>query len=188
MISGSPRPRRGPSTRALRTMTRTCTATTSTTRSWCRRQSPGCQQLELFVYLADVPEALGLPHLVSRTRTADLPVIANWYPRADGADPEHGFVSTAGRPDLYAAEQSAAGPAGTVVAFSPATVHRGTSLTAPAAPVTPCIWATGPHERNGANARHGPVAATTRPGTSSSAKPPHDSSSSSGSLLPATHS
>ena len=92
---------------------------------------PGCQQLELFVYLVDVPEDHGPPHFVSRTRTADLPVKPNWYPRADGADPEHGFVSATGRPDLYAAEQSAAGPAGTVVAFGPDTVHRGTALTAP---------------------------------------------------------
>jgi len=92
---------------------------------------PGGQQLELFVYLVDVPEELGPPHLVSRAHTPDLPVKPNWYPRADGADPESGFVSAAGRPDLYVAEQSAAGPAGTVVAFSPATVHRGTALTAP---------------------------------------------------------
>src|SRR5262249_58514971 len=91
---------------------------------------PGCQQLELFLYLVDVPEALGPPHLVPHGRAADLAVKPNWYPRTDGADPEDGFVSTTGRPDLYAAEQSAAGPAGTVVAFSPGTLHRGTGLTA----------------------------------------------------------
>lgn len=93
--------------------------------------APGCQQLELFVYLVDVPDGLGPPHLVSLWRTADLPVKPNWYPYADDADQAGGFVSAVGRPDLYEAEQSAAGPAGTVVAFSPATVHRGTALTAP---------------------------------------------------------
>jgi hypothetical protein len=92
---------------------------------------PDWQQVEMFVYLCDVPEQLGPPHLVSRVHTADLPVIPNWYPRADGADPEGGYVSATGRPDLYAAEQSGAGPAGTVIAFTPATVHRGTALTAP---------------------------------------------------------
>jgi len=49
---------------------------------------------------------------------------------ADGADPGYGFVSTTGRPELYEAEQSAAGPARTVVAFNPGTLHRGTGLTA----------------------------------------------------------
>ena len=92
---------------------------------------PGCQQLEFFVYLVDVPEALGPPHLVPHTRTADLPVKPNWYPRADGADPGYGFVSTTGWPEFYEAGQSAAGPAGTVVAFGPGTLHRGTGLTAP---------------------------------------------------------
>ena len=92
-----------------------------------------CRQLEMFVYLADVPDELGPPHLVSRTRTAGLPAKPNWYPRADGSDSEGGFVSERGHPDLYAAEVSAAGPAGTVVAFQPGTFHRGTALTAPRA-------------------------------------------------------
>ncbi len=92
---------------------------------------PGCQQVELFLYLADVPDELGPPHLVSRMRTAGLPVKPNWYPCADGADQEGGFVCAAGSPRLYEAEESAAGPAGTVVAFSPGTLHRGTQLTAP---------------------------------------------------------
>jgi hypothetical protein len=93
--------------------------------------TPGCQQLEMFVYLVDVPDELGPPHLVSRTRTADLPAKPNWYPRADGAAGEGGFVSTSGSPQLYEEEVSAAGPAGTVVAFQLGTFHRGTALTAP---------------------------------------------------------
>jgi hypothetical protein len=34
-------------------------------------------------------------------------------------------------PDVYQSEISAAGPAGTVVAFTPSTLHRGTNLTRP---------------------------------------------------------
>jgi Phytanoyl-CoA dioxygenase (PhyH) len=95
--------------------------------------SPACRQLEMFVYLADVPDELGPPHFVPAVHTAGLPATPNWYPSADGADSEGGFVSARGRPDLYAAEVSAAGPAGTVVAFGPETFHRGTPLTAPRA-------------------------------------------------------
>jgi Phytanoyl-CoA dioxygenase (PhyH) len=93
--------------------------------------APAYQQLEMFVYLVDVPGELGPPHFVSRARTAGLPAKPNWYPRADGFDAEGGFVATGGSPELYAAEVSAAGPAGTVVAWGPGTFHRGTALTAP---------------------------------------------------------
>lgn len=92
--------------------------------------APAYQQLEMFVYLADVPDELGPPHFVSRARTA-RPAKPNWYPRADGSDGGDGFVSADGSPELYAAEVSATGPAGTVVAFGPDTFHRGTALTAP---------------------------------------------------------
>lgn len=87
------------------------------------------QQLEMFVYLVDVPEDLGPPHLVPRSQTVDLPTRPNWYPQTDGPEASDGFVSSTGRPELYAAEISAAGPAGTVVAFTPDTVHRGTGMT-----------------------------------------------------------
>jgi len=85
----------------------------------------------MFVYLVDVPAELGPPSMVSRTRTTELPAKPNWYPRDDGADPEEGWVATAGSPDLYDAEVRAAGPAGTVVAWAPGTFHRGTALTLP---------------------------------------------------------
>ena len=94
---------------------------------------PGYRQLEMFLYLVDVPEGLGPPHFVSRTRTAEVPIRPNWYPRAAGADGEGGFVSSAGSPGLYDAEVSAAGPAGTVVAFQPGTLHRGTAMSVPGA-------------------------------------------------------
>lgn len=93
--------------------------------------APGSELVEMFVYLTDVPEDLGPPHLVSRRHTADLPARPNWFPPGDGEDPDGGFVATTGRPDLYHVEVSAAGPAGTVVAFTPSTVHRGTNLTRP---------------------------------------------------------
>jgi hypothetical protein len=91
------------------------------------------RQLEMFVYLVDVPEELGPPGMVSRTRTTGLPAKPNWYPRADGADHEGGWVAAAGSPELYDAEVRAAGPAGTVVAWEPGTFHRGTALTLPGA-------------------------------------------------------
>ena len=93
--------------------------------------APAYQQLEMFVYLVDVPDELGPPHFVPRARTAGLPARPNWYPRADGSDGEGGFVAVSGHPELYAAEASAAGPAGTVVAWTPGTFHRGTALAAP---------------------------------------------------------
>jgi hypothetical protein len=90
---------------------------------------PRFRQLEMFVYLVDVPAELGPPSMVSRTRTTGRPAKPNWHPRDDGADAEGGWVATAGSPDLYAAEIRAAGPAGTVVAWEPGTFHRGTALT-----------------------------------------------------------
>jgi hypothetical protein len=92
---------------------------------------PRFWQLELFVYLVDVPPELGPPGLVPRTQTTGLPAKPNWYPRAGGADPEGGWVETTGSPGLYDAEVPAAGPAGTVVAWAPGTFHRGTALTLP---------------------------------------------------------
>ena len=92
---------------------------------------PRFRQLEMFVYLVDVPEELGPPSMLSRARTKGLPAKPNWYPREDGPDPEWGWVATAGSPDLYEAEVRAAGPAGTVVAWAPGTFHRGTALTLP---------------------------------------------------------
>ena len=92
---------------------------------------PRFRQLEMFVYLVDVPEELGPPSMLSRTRTTDLPAKPNWYPREGAADAEGGWVETAGSPDLYDAEVRAAGPAGTVVAWAPGTFHRGTALTLP---------------------------------------------------------
>lgn len=91
-------------------------------------KDPRFQQLEMFVYLVDVPEELGPPHLVSSGHTTDLPWNPNFFPRSGGRGD---FVSTADNHHLYAVERSGAGPAGTVIAFTTATLHRGTGLTAP---------------------------------------------------------
>ena len=77
---------------------------------------PRFRQLELFVYLVDVPGELGPPSMLSRTLTTGLPAKPNWYPRDGGAGSEGGWVETAASPGLYDAEVRAAGPAGTVSA------------------------------------------------------------------------
>jgi hypothetical protein len=79
---------------------------------------PAYGQLEMFVYLCDVPVDLGPPHFVSKTLTANLPPLPHGYKRDD-------------RPDLYEHEVSGAGSAGTVVAYSVDTFHRGTELRVP---------------------------------------------------------
>lgn len=92
--------------------------------------TPGCRQVEMFVFLVDVPEDLGPPHLVSRRHTAHLPAVPNWLLRP-GRESTSRFDDDSGHPELYEAEVSGAGPAGTVIAFEPGTFHRGTQLTAP---------------------------------------------------------
>jgi Phytanoyl-CoA dioxygenase (PhyH) len=92
--------------------------------------APAFRQLELFVYLADVPEECGPAHLVSRKHTADLPAVPDRYLRP-GLESKNRFQDGSGSPHLYEAEISAAGPSGTVVAFEVGTVHRGTAMTAP---------------------------------------------------------
>ena len=90
---------------------------------------PAFRQLEMFVYLADVPEECGPARLVSRKQTADLPAVPDRYLRP-GLKGRRRFHDDSGSPQLYGAEVSAAGPAGTVVAFEVGTVHRGTAMTA----------------------------------------------------------
>jgi len=70
---------------------------------------PSCdarfRQVEMFLFVGDVPEAAGPPHFVPRTLTEPTGVHPNWQSQAD-------------RPAWYEAEVSAAGEAGTVVAYS----------------------------------------------------------------------
>jgi hypothetical protein len=90
-------------------------------------------QVEMFLYLVDVPVELGPPAFVALRHTTDLPMIPNWFPREDGhRDPDKPtWVSPVGRPDLYEHELRAVGPSGTVAAYTNRTFHRGTQLTAP---------------------------------------------------------
>ncbi|WP_165950551.1 phytanoyl-CoA dioxygenase family protein [Actinomadura sp. GC306] len=92
--------------------------------------APAFRQVEVFVFLDDVAEELGPPHFVSRRFTGGLPAVPNWFlrPGRKGGDR---FVDDSGSPELYAAEVSGAGPAGTVIAFEAGTFHRGTRLTKP---------------------------------------------------------
>ena len=72
-------------------------------------------QVEMFVFLEEVPESLGPPHFVSNQVTKDAQVQPNWITRRN-------------QPDWYAGEQTSTGPAGTVVAFGINTFHRATEL------------------------------------------------------------
>lgn len=92
--------------------------------------APGFRQVEMFVFLSDVPEELGPPHLLSRRHTSQIPAVPNWFLQP-GRRGEGRFDDASGSPHLYAAEVSGAGPAGTVIAFETGTFHRGTQLTAP---------------------------------------------------------
>jgi hypothetical protein len=95
---------------------------------------PRYQQVEMFLYLSDVPTDLGPPSFVPRRYTHDLPAIPNWFPRGDdvGIDEDHPtWLSQRGSPELYEREVSAAGSAGTVVAYANDTFHRGTAMTRP---------------------------------------------------------
>ncbi len=93
---------------------------------------PRFRQAEIFVLLNDVPDELGTTHLISRTRTADVPGKPNWIPREDRPDRDPaGFDARRGRPRLYDSEVSGAGPAGTVIAWEIGTFHRGTNLRMP---------------------------------------------------------
>lgn len=74
--------------------------------------------LEMFLWLDEVPESNGPTHLIPRTLTFDLPSLPHGYRRDE-------------RPDLYDAEVSGAGPAGTLVAYSTETFHRGTAISDP---------------------------------------------------------
>ncbi len=79
---------------------------------------PAHRNLELFVFLHEVGEDLGPTHVVSTTHTEGLALLPHVATRAE-------------RPELYDAEVSAAGPAGTVLAYRGETVHRATELTRP---------------------------------------------------------
>ena len=61
------------------------------------------QHVELFLFLVDVPEELGPPHLVPLDQTAGLPMNPNFFPRSGGRGD---FVSDRDNSHRYAAEQA----------------------------------------------------------------------------------
>jgi hypothetical protein len=79
------------------------------------RADVGYQHLELFVYLSDVTPERAATRVVSRRLTGDIPV-------------ERTYLGLDEYAALYAAEQPASGPAGSVLAYRPDVYHRGTSL------------------------------------------------------------
>ncbi|HEY1619092.1 MAG TPA: hypothetical protein VGG25_15835 [Streptosporangiaceae bacterium] len=79
---------------------------------------PRWRGLEMFVWLSDVPEDHGPTHIVPLPASAGAPALPHGYLRSE-------------RPDFYERELSGAGQAGTVVAYSTDTFHRGTEITAP---------------------------------------------------------
>lgn len=92
--------------------------------------APEFRQVEMFVFLSDVTVGTGAPRMVPRSEVTDrLPARPNFFPRDGSDDADEGFVETGGRADLYEHEVPATGPAGTVVAFQPQTVHRGSAIT-----------------------------------------------------------
>jgi hypothetical protein len=74
--------------------------------------------LEMFIWLSDVAEDHGPTHIVPLAASAGVPALPHGYLRSE-------------RPEFYSREVSGAGPAGTVVAYSTDTFHRGTAITAP---------------------------------------------------------
>lgn len=86
-------------------------------------------QVEMFVYLSDVPDDLGAPSFVPLRNTTDLPVLPNWYPPSGTAGDDSGWTSRHAHPELYEHERSGAGSIGTVVAYTTSTFHRGRQLT-----------------------------------------------------------
>jgi hypothetical protein len=84
------------------------------------RADVGFQHLELFVYLSDVTPERAATRMVPRRLTADIPV-------------ERTYLSLSEYAPLYAAEEPASGPAGSVLAYRPDVYHRGTALREPGA-------------------------------------------------------
>lgn len=90
------------------------------------RQEPGFAQIEGFLYLEDVTEALGATRVVSKQ-------VASYDPHARPDDyVEFTHPSRNRCPHLYEAEVPAEGPAGSFFAFTPDVLHRAAPVTAPA--------------------------------------------------------
>jgi hypothetical protein len=82
------------------------------------RTDIGYQHVTMFIYLSDVTPETGATRVVSREHTADIPV-------------ERTYLHLEEYAHLYALEESASGPAGSVFVYRPDVFHRGVPLTAP---------------------------------------------------------
>ncbi|MFI4972996.1 MAG: phytanoyl-CoA dioxygenase family protein [Caulobacterales bacterium] len=78
------------------------------------------RQAQMFLYLTDVTAAHGATRVVSRTLTADVPVMQLSFPRAR--------VSPQRIAQWEAAAVSAVGPRGSLLVYGADVVHRGTEM------------------------------------------------------------
>lgn len=84
------------------------------------RPDVGYQHLTMFVYLSDVTPETGATRVVSREHTAGIPI-------------ERTYLHLGEYAHLYALEEPASGPAGSVFVYRPDVFHRGVLITAPRA-------------------------------------------------------
>ena len=84
------------------------------------RSEPGWWHLECFLYLTDVDEGSGAPKLVPRSAVDEPPIDRRSMSRSEA-------------PELYAAEVSAVGSAGSLLAYRSDVWHRGVDITRPGA-------------------------------------------------------
>jgi Phytanoyl-CoA dioxygenase (PhyH) len=82
------------------------------------RHEPGYQQLEMFVFLSDVTPETGATRMVPLRLTSEIPV-------------ERTYLNMVEYAELYAAEEPASGPAGSILIYRPEVYHRGVRMGAP---------------------------------------------------------
>jgi ectoine hydroxylase-related dioxygenase (phytanoyl-CoA dioxygenase family) len=82
------------------------------------RTDAGYQHVTMFVYLSDVTPETAATRVVSREHTAGIPV-------------ERLYLHLDDYKDVYAAEEPAVGPAGSVFVYRPDVFHRGMALEQP---------------------------------------------------------
>lgn len=84
------------------------------------RTDVGYQHVTMFIYLSDVTPETGATRIVSRRHTSGIPV-------------ERTYLHLEEYAHLYALEEAASGPAGSVFVYRPDVFHRGVPLATPRA-------------------------------------------------------
>jgi len=79
---------------------------------------PAFAEVEMFVYIHDVPADCGPTYVVSQRHTAHIPPVPPRISRED-------------HPEVYRHEVAAVGPAGTLLAYKTDTFHRGSGISDP---------------------------------------------------------